>query len=82
MSRNEQIKKQKIVLYQLAMDTPLNKVFKLVIRVSKATHDIKGISCQGNLIVASLGRICGKQLVDLRVVAEINSHEVSKFRLS
>ena len=60
MSRNEQIKKQKIVLYQLAMDTPLNKVFKLVLRVSKATHDIKGISCQGNLIVASLGRICGK----------------------
>ena len=40
MSGNEQIKIQKIALNQLAKDTRLNKVFKLVLRLSKAIPDI------------------------------------------
>ena len=40
MSGNEKIKIQKTVLNQLAMDTRLNKVFKLVLKLSKAISDI------------------------------------------
>ena len=35
MSENEHIKIQKILLNQLAKNTPLNKVFKLVFRFQK-----------------------------------------------
>ena len=35
-----------------------------------------------NLIVTSSDRICRRWFVDVRVVAKIISHEVSKFRLS
>ena len=40
MPGNEQIKIQKTVLNQLAKDTRLNKVFKLLSRLSKAIPDI------------------------------------------
>ena len=40
MSGNEQIEIQKILLNLLAKDTRLNKVFKLVLRLSKATPDL------------------------------------------
>ena len=83
MSGNEQIKIKKIVLIQLAKITRLNKVFKLVSRISKVNSDIlKGILSEGNLSVTSLDQICGKYFVDLHIVAKINSHEVSKGRFS
>ena len=71
MSGNEHIKMEEVVLTQLAKNTQLNKVFKLVSKASK-----------GNLSVASSDQICGKYTVDLWVVAKIISHEVSKFSLS
>ena len=40
MSRNEQIKIQKIVLNQLAKDNRPNKVFKLVLRLSKGIAEM------------------------------------------
>ena len=40
MSGNERIKIQKIVRNQLAKNTRLNKVFKLVSRLSKTIPDI------------------------------------------
>ena len=39
MSVNEQIKIQNIVLNQLAKGTQVNKVFNLVLRLSKAISD-------------------------------------------
>ena len=40
ISGNEQIKIQKVVLNELAKDNWLNKVLKLVSKLSKATPDI------------------------------------------
>ena len=40
MSGNEHIKMEEVVLTQLAKDTQLNKVFKLVSKASKAICDI------------------------------------------
>ena len=40
MSGNEPIKMEEVVLTQLAKDTQLNKVFKLVSKASKAICDI------------------------------------------
>ena len=40
MSENELIKKQQIVMNQLAKGIRLNKVFKLVLRLSKAIAEI------------------------------------------
>ena len=40
MSENEQIKKQQIVMNQLAKGIRLNKVFKLVLRLLKAIAEI------------------------------------------
>ena len=40
MSGNEQIKIQKVVLTQLAKDIRLNKISKLVSRLSKAVSNI------------------------------------------
>ena len=45
MSENEHVKIQKILLNQLAKDTPLNKVFKLVFRFQKRSRTyLKGNS--------------------------------------
>ena len=52
---------QKIILNQLAKDTQLNEVFRLVLKLLKAIHDKKSYRTVWQTLITA----CYKKLIDL-----------------